>query len=436
MLQYEIRGKKGEGTFSEVLTGELPDGTFCAVKRMKAEFKSWEQVNQLREVQALRRLNPHPNIIDMLSVNYDPATRRLDLVCELMEMNIYERIKGRKHHLPEELVKSYTFQLCKALDHMHRNGIFHRDVKPENVLIRDEVLKLADFGSCRGIYSKPPFTEYISTRWYRPPECLLTDGHYSFKMDMWSVGCVFFETMSLYPLFPGANEVDQINKIHDVLGTPAPEVLEKMQTGSNHTKFSFDQKEGSGLARHLPKASSDCLSLMAGLLKYDPEERFSARQALKHPYFKDLRDADKRARQKQKLGATGGADGGDVETMGAAAGPAQSTDSMNRTGGKRNKQKQMMPPLPNRGANGANQAQTLPPTVTKVRKGPPARAGAQAGRKGGGKDVQLPPIMFQTTGPSTTKVAKVPKAHQRVPAKPSQRGGGFAQLPSIDKSGR
>ena len=67
--EYRLIGKKGEGTFSEVLTGELPDGTFCAVKRMKAEFKSWEQVNQLREVQALRRLNPHPNIIDMLSVN-------------------------------------------------------------------------------------------------------------------------------------------------------------------------------------------------------------------------------------------------------------------------------------------------------------------------------------------------------------------------------
>ena len=105
-------------------------------------------------------------------------------------------------------------------------------------------MKLADFGSCRGVYSKPPYTEYISTRWYRPPECLLTDGHYTYKMDVWSVGCVFFEMLTcatqpnspahhrhcrLYPLFPGANEVDQIAKIHDVLGTPSPALLAKIR---------------------------------------------------------------------------------------------------------------------------------------------------------------------------------------------------------------
>jgi serine/threonine protein kinase len=64
-------------------------------------------------------------------------------------------------------------------------------------------VQLADFGSCRGIYSKQPYTEYISTRWYRAPECLLTDGYYTYKMDMWGVGCVFFEIVSLFPLFPG-----------------------------------------------------------------------------------------------------------------------------------------------------------------------------------------------------------------------------------------
>jgi Serine/threonine protein kinase len=93
-------------------------------------------------------------------------------------------MRSYKTEIPEYKVKSFIYQILKALDHMHRNGIFHRDIKPENVLVVDDTIKLADFGSCRGIYSKQPFTEYISTRWYRPPECLLTDGFYNAKMDL------------------------------------------------------------------------------------------------------------------------------------------------------------------------------------------------------------------------------------------------------------
>ena len=95
----------------------------------------------------------------------DQPSGRLALVFELMDMNIYELIRGRRHYLAEDFVRSYMWQLMKAMDHMHRNGIFHRDIKPENILVMDDRLKLADFGSCRGIFSKQPYTEYISTRW-------------------------------------------------------------------------------------------------------------------------------------------------------------------------------------------------------------------------------------------------------------------------------
>ena len=140
------------------------------------------------------------------------------------------------------------YQLLKSLDHMHRKGIFHRDIKPENILIETtgEVgkgLKLADFGSCRGIYSKQPYTEYISTRWYRAPECLLTDGYYGPEMDLWGAGCVFFEITSLYPLFPGTNEVDQVARIHKVLGTPSSDILDKFRKhGASHVNFDFVSK--------------------------------------------------------------------------------------------------------------------------------------------------------------------------------------------------
>ncbi|KAG0582950.1 hypothetical protein KC19_3G097300 [Ceratodon purpureus] len=294
MHKYRMLAKKGEGTFSEVLKAQcIKTSKYVAIKCMKSNFNSIDQVTSLREIQALQRLSPHPNVIKLLEVLYDQPTGRLALVFELMDMNIYELIRGRRNYVAEDRIKSYMYQLMKAMDHMHRNGIFHRDIKPENILIMEEVLKLADFGSCRGVYSKQPYTEYISTRWYRAPECLLTDGYYNYKMDMWGVGCVFFEIVSLFPLFPGNNELDQIQKIHKILGTPPQQLLEKMKRRSQHADFKFPQQDGTGIARLIPHASASCVELLTKLLAYNPDDRLSARQALRHVYFKDLREKDK-----------------------------------------------------------------------------------------------------------------------------------------------
>lgn len=298
MHKYRLVAKKGEGTFSEVMKAQsVVTGEYVAIKCMKNTFKSVEQVNSLREIQALRRLNPNENIIDLEEVLYDQKTGRLALVFELMDMNIYEMIRGRKQYVKPEKVRMLMYQLCKAVAHMHSNGIFHRDIKPENILVMSEQLKVADFGSCRGIYSKPPYTEYISTRWYRAPECLLTNGWYDSKMDIWGVGCVFFEVVSLFPLFPGTNELDQIEKIHNVLGTPPPDVLELFKKHSTHLKsFNFPPKEGTGIARLIPHASPECIDLIQLLLIYNPEKRITAQQALRHPYFRELREAEQRER--------------------------------------------------------------------------------------------------------------------------------------------
>lgn len=209
-------------------------------------------------------------------------------------------LAGRKHFLNPNLLKSYMWQLMKSLDHMHRKGIFHRDIKPENILIeRDAInelgkgLKLADFGSCRGIYSKQPYTEYISTRWYRPPECLLTDGYYGPEMDLWGAGCVMFEITSLYPLFPGTNEVDQISRIHKILGTPKDDLLQKLKTrGAAHINFDFPPQRGVGIHQLINHASPDTIDLIDKLLKYDASERITAREALRHPFFKELRELE------------------------------------------------------------------------------------------------------------------------------------------------
>ncbi|XP_019494956.1 PREDICTED: MAPK/MAK/MRK overlapping kinase isoform X2 [Hipposideros armiger] len=295
MKNYKAIGKIGEGTFSEVVKMQsLRDGNYYACKKMKQHFESIEQVNNLREVQALRRLNPHPNILTLHEVVFDRKSGSLALICELMDMNIYELIQGRRHPLPAKKIMHYMYQLCRSLDHMHRNGIFHRDVKPENILIKQDVLKLGDFGSCRSVYSKQPYTEYISTRWYRAPECLLTDGFYSSRMDLWSAGCVFFEIASLQPLFPGANELDQISKIHDVVGTPAEKTLTKFKQ-SRAMSFDFPFKKGSGIPLLTADLSPQCLSLLHAMVTYDPDERVTAQQALKHPCFQGQRATERQA---------------------------------------------------------------------------------------------------------------------------------------------
>eukprot|EP00439_Symbiodinium_sp_Y106_P084128 s150_g24.t4 len=323
MHKYRLLSKKGEGTFSEVLKAQsIKSGKHVAIKCMKNTFDSIDQVNNLREIQALRRLAGHANIIKLHEILYDEPTGRLALVFELMDMNVYEAIKGRRHYLPDTKTKHYMFDILKGLDHMHRNGIFHRDVKPENLLLLDDEIKLADLGSCRGIYSRQPFTEprlsftvpvsfigalldsidapqeYISTRWYRAPECLLTDGYYGFKMDLFAAGCVWFEIVALFPLFPGQNESDQIQKIHNVLGTPSPDLLAskfKRKPGGNasHMDFNFPEKKGTGIERLIPHAEPECVELMQKLLRYDPEERILARQALRDPYFRELHEIKK-----------------------------------------------------------------------------------------------------------------------------------------------
>jgi len=282
--KYRIIGKAGEGTFSEVLKAvHIHTKKYVAIKRMKQKFQSVQQVNNLREVQALRRLNPHSHIIGLKEIIFDRRVGSLSLVCELSDMNLYELIRTRSRPMPEMKVQHYIYQLFQAIDHTHRAGIYHRDIKPENILITKETLKVADFGSCRSVYSKQPLTEYISTRWYRPPECLLTEGRYGYKMDLWAAGCVMYELATLKPLFPGSNELDQLYRIHAILGTPPERVLNRFyQYRNRQIPWEFPERSGSGIERGIGALMSKAgITLLYKLLKYDPEDRITARLALR-----------------------------------------------------------------------------------------------------------------------------------------------------------
>src|SRR3990167_2855518 len=107
---------------------------------------------------------------------------------------------------------------------IHKEGFFHRDMKPENILVTNKnVVKIADFGLAKMTRSAPPFTDYVSTRWYRAPELLLKAEVYTPKVDIFALGCIMAELYLLAPLFAGENEIDQLNKIITILGTPPQE---------------------------------------------------------------------------------------------------------------------------------------------------------------------------------------------------------------------
>ena len=185
---------------------------------MKKKFYSWEECMQLREVQSLRKLS-HPNIVKLKEVIRE--NDMLYFVFEFLEQNLYQLCKERDTLFQESKVRNLSYQLLQALVYMHKHGFFHRDMKPENVLVHGNTLKVADFGLAREIRSKPPYTDYVSTRWYRAPEVLLRAPHYSAPIDTWAVGTIMAELFTLRPLFPGTSEADQIYKITSVLGTPS-----------------------------------------------------------------------------------------------------------------------------------------------------------------------------------------------------------------------
>ncbi|KAJ3025373.1 UNVERIFIED_CONTAM: hypothetical protein HDU68_007222 [Siphonaria sp. JEL0065] len=189
----------------------------------RAQGKMDQECEPLKQFyQSLAKLNNHLHIVKLKEVLRDQATEELNFVFEYMESNMHQKIKERDGRpFLEEEVKNMTFQLLSGLAHMHKHGFFHRDLKPENLLMSGNIVKIADFGLARETRSLPPYTEYVSTRWYRAPEVLLKTHNYSSPIDMWAVGTIVAELFLLYPLFPGTSEVDQLHKICTVLGSPA-----------------------------------------------------------------------------------------------------------------------------------------------------------------------------------------------------------------------
>mmetsp|Transcript_22261 Transcript_22261/g.34094 ORF Transcript_22261/g.34094 Transcript_22261/m.34094 type:complete len:128 (+) Transcript_22261:519-902(+) len=127
---------------------------------MKKLYTTFHEVMQLREIQSLRNLS-HPNVVQLKEVVRE-SNGNLCLVFEHMDANLYQVMKSNNAKpLSERKIRSMTRQMLQGLAFMHKRGFFHRDIKPENLLVKGDVLKVADFGLAREVRSAPPFTDYV-----------------------------------------------------------------------------------------------------------------------------------------------------------------------------------------------------------------------------------------------------------------------------------
>ncbi|XP_038626704.1 serine/threonine-protein kinase MAK [Tachyglossus aculeatus] len=284
MNRYTTMMQLGDGTYGSVLMGKSNEsGELVAIKRMKRKFYSWDECMNLREVKSLKKLN-HANVIKLKEVIRE--NDHLYFVFEYMKENLYQLMKDRNKLFPESVIRNIMYQILQGLAFIHKHGFFHRDMKPENLLcMGPELVKIADFGLARELRSQPPYTDYVSTRWYRAPEVLLRSSVYSSPIDVWAVGSIMAELYTLRPLFPGTSEVDEIFKICQVLGTPKKSDWPEGYQLASSMNFRFPQCVPINLKTLIPNASSDGLHLMSDMLHWNPKKRPTASQALKYPFF-------------------------------------------------------------------------------------------------------------------------------------------------------
>ncbi|PWZ53351.1 hypothetical protein Zm00014a_013553 [Zea mays] len=260
MERYKLIRKIGDGTCGNVfMASNVETNEIVAVKKMKRKFCHWEECISLREVKALQKLF-HPNIVKLKEVTME--NHELFFIFEHMECNLYDVIRERQVAFPERDIRNFMVQILQGLAYMHNNGYFHRDLKPENLLVTNGIIKIADFGLAREISSNPPYTDYVSTRWYRAPEVLLQSSVYTPAIDMWAVGAILAELFTLSPLFPGESETDQLYKICTVLGTPDCTIWPEGMNLPRSCSFKFFQNPPRNLWELIPNASSEAIDLI------------------------------------------------------------------------------------------------------------------------------------------------------------------------------
>lgn len=291
---YETVRVVGNGSFGVVYQARCRENDETVAIKKVLQDKRFKN----RELAIMKALD-HPNVVKLIHSFYHTTEEDevyLNLVLEFVPDTVY-RI-GKHYHknnqrVPGLLVKLYTYQMARALASVHKLGMCHRDIKPQNLLVntKTHVLKICDFGSAKILAPTEPNISYICSRYYRAPELIFGATHYTTAIDIWSTGCVMAELLLGSPLFPGDSGVDQLVEIIKILGTPTREQINSMNP--HYTEFKFPQIKPHSWSKVFSKNTDPlALALIAKILVYEPEDRFDGLNICAHEYFDELREED------------------------------------------------------------------------------------------------------------------------------------------------
>lgn len=277
-----------QGTYATVFKGrsKLTDN-LVALKEIRLEHEEGAPCTAIREVSLLKDLK-HANIVTLHDIVH--TDKSLTLVFEYLDKDLKQYMDDCGNIMSMHNVKIFLFQILRGLSYCHKRKVLHRDLKPQNLLINDRgELKLADFGLARA-KSVPTktYSNEVVTLWYRPPDVLLGSSEYSTQIDMWGVGCIFYEMAAGRPLFPGSTVEDELHLIFRLLGTPTEENWPGISAIEEFKSYTFPKYKPQMIINHAPRLDSEGIELLLSFLRYESKKRISAEDAMKHSYFRQL----------------------------------------------------------------------------------------------------------------------------------------------------
>ncbi|OBS72354.1 hypothetical protein A6R68_13067 [Neotoma lepida] len=252
------------------------------------KMETYIKLEKLGEVISLLKDLKHANIVTLHDIVH--TDKSLTLVFEYLDKDLKQYMDDCGNIMSMHNVKLFLYQILRGLAYCHRRKVLHRDLKPQNLLINERgELKLADFGLARA-KSVPTktYSNEVVTLWYRPPDVLLGSSEYSTQIDMWGVGCIFFEMASGRPLFPGSTVEDELHLIFRLLGTPSQETWPGVSSNDEFKNYNFPKYKAQPLINHAPRLDSEGIELITKFLQYESKKRVPAEEAMKHVYFRSL----------------------------------------------------------------------------------------------------------------------------------------------------